>query len=116
MKRVLQAVVLSGILAVGSAFAGTEGHGVVKKIDPAKGVVTLKHDAIKSLGWPGMTMDFAVKDKAALSSLKPEQAVSFDLEQEKGGRYVITQIRNEASAHASLPQEAGSQGGHHHGM
>ncbi len=94
MKRVLQAVVLSGLIAAGSALAQVhEGHGVVKKVDPAKGTVTLKHEAIKSLEWPGMTMDFPVKDKAVLSKLKPEQAVTFSLEQEKPGRYVITQIK-----------------------
>lgn len=94
MKRMVQAVLLSGLIAAGSAFAQSyEGHGVVKKVDPAKGTVTLKHEAIKSLNWPGMTMDFPVKERAVLSNLKPEQAVKFELQQEKGGRYVITRIQ-----------------------
>ena len=93
MKRVLQAVLLSGLIAAGSALAQTyQGNGVVKKVDPAKGSVTLKHEAITPLNWPGMTMDFPVKDKKALSALKPEQAVKFELQQEKG-HYVITRIQ-----------------------
>ena len=118
MKRMLQAVLFSGLIAAGSALAQSyEAHGVVKKVDPAKGTVTLKHEAIKSLNWPGMTMDFPVKEKSLISSLKPEQAVKFELQQEKG-RYVITHIKSDA--HADMPM--GSQGGaadahgHGHGM
>ncbi len=118
MRRILQALMLSGLLAAGAAFAQSyEGHGVVKKVDPGKGTVTLKHEAIKALGWPGMTMDFPVKDKALLSSLKPEQAVNFDLEQEKPGRYVITHIASaERGAARANMQGQESHGSHGHGM
>ena len=93
MKRVLQAILLSGFIAASSALAQSyEGTGVVKKLDTAKGTVTLKHEAIKSLNWPGMTMDFPARDKALLSGLKPEQAVKFELQQQKG-TYVITRIK-----------------------
>jgi Cu(I)/Ag(I) efflux system periplasmic protein CusF len=80
------------------SFAGlvfAQGHqatGVVKRIDAAAGVVSLKHDPIKSLGWPGMTMDFSVRDKKLLQGLKPEQKVSFEFVEEKS-RYVITSIK-----------------------
>lgn len=93
MKRVMQAIVLSGLMIVGSAWAQTyQGAGVVKKVDPAKGSVTLKHEAIADLNWPAMTMDFPVRDKAMLGTLKTEQAVKFELRQEKG-HYVITTIK-----------------------
>lgn len=38
--------------------------GTTKKIDVAKGTVTFTHDPIPDLGWPLMTMNFSVKDKA----------------------------------------------------
>ena len=112
MKRMLQVVFLSGLIAAGSALAQSyEGAGVVKKVNPAKGTVTLKHEAIKSLNWPGMTMDFPVKEKGLLSTLKPEQAVKFELQQEKG-HYVITHITNEA-AHGA---PGGAKEAHGHPM
>ena len=91
VKFLLKVVLVS--LFAGAAYAQShQATGVVKRIDPAKGVVALKHDPIKSLGWPGMTMDFSVRDKKLLTGLKPEQKVSFEFVDEKG-RYVITGVK-----------------------
>jgi Cu/Ag efflux protein CusF len=83
--------------AKGARSAGTEtkhsAAGVVKKVDAAKGTVTLAHDPIKSLNWPAMTMDFPVRDKASLAKLKPEQKVEFELVEEKKASYVISRIK-----------------------
>jgi len=89
MKRV--AVLLAGLAIAWPAFAH-EGVGVIKGMDQDKGTVTLKHEAIKSLNWPGMTMKFDVRDKKLLSGVKPEQKVSFDFVEEKG-RYVINSMK-----------------------
>ena len=67
--------------------------GVVKKVDAARGTVTLAHEPIKSLNWPAMTMDFQVRDKASLARLKPEQKIEFELVEEKKGSYVISRIK-----------------------
>lgn len=69
-----------------------QATGVVKGVNAAKGVVMLKHDPVKSLNWPGMTMEFAVRDKKLLEGLKPEQKVSFEFVQEKSAS-VITSIK-----------------------
>lgn len=66
--------------------------GVVKKIDSAKGTVTLAHGAVKELKWPAMTMDFAVKDKQRLAKLKPGQKVEFKMIEQPKGQYLITEI------------------------
>ena len=81
--------------AGGTAVAQTThpATGVVKKIDVAKGTVTLAHEPIKSLKWPAMTMDFCVRDKASLATLKPEQKIEFELIEEKKGSYVINRIK-----------------------
>lgn len=77
----------------GVVFAQThQATGVVKRVDAAKGVVTLKHDPVKSLNWPGMTMDFGVRDKKLLDGLKPEQKIRFEFVQEKSAS-VITSIK-----------------------
>jgi len=91
MKFLLGLIVLLSFSAV--AFAQThQATGVVKRIDAAKGVVSLKHDPVKSLNWPGMTMDFGVRDKKLLEGLKPEQKVKFEFVQEKSAS-VITSIK-----------------------
>ena len=80
-------------LFAGTAYAQShQAMGVVKRIDPAKGVVSLKHDPVKSLNWPGMTMDFNVRDPKQLAGVKLNQEVKFELVEEKG-RYVITSIK-----------------------
>lgn len=91
MKFLLKVVLV--LLSVGTAFAQShQATGVVKRIDAAKGVVSLKHDPIKSLNWPGMTMDFNVRDPKLLAGIKPDQQVKFEFVEEKG-RYVITSMK-----------------------
>ena len=69
-----------------------KGTGVVTNVDRAGGKVTLKHDPIKSLNWPTMTMAFAVKDKAMLNSLEKDRKVDFEFVQQ-GQQFVITSIK-----------------------
>ena len=91
MKLLLKVVLV--LLFAGTAFAQNhQGTGVVKRIDAAKGVVSLKHGPVKSLNWPGMTMDFNVRDPKLLAGVKPDQQVKFEFVEDKG-RYVITSIK-----------------------
>jgi Cu(I)/Ag(I) efflux system periplasmic protein CusF len=66
--------------------------GIVKKVDSAGLRITLRHEPIAALGWPAMTMPFAVKDRKILESLRPDQKVEFTFVQ-NGGAPVITAIR-----------------------
>lgn len=68
------------------------GTGVVKKIDQAKGTVTLAHGPIETLKWPAMTMSFKVADKGLLQQLKPDSKVAFSFAQQ-GRDYVITSVK-----------------------
>ena len=91
MKFLLRLMVLLSF--AGIAFAQThQATGVVKRIDADKGVVSLKHDPVKSLNWPGTTMNFNVRDPKLLAGVKPEQAVKFEFVEDKG-RYVITGLK-----------------------
>jgi len=91
MKFLLKMVPV--FLLAGAAFAQShQATGVVKRIDTTKGVVSLKHDPVKSLNWAGMTMDFSVRDPKLLAGVKPDQQVKFEFVEEKG-RYVITRIK-----------------------
>lgn len=68
------------------------GAGTVRKIDAAKGMVTLAHGPIASLNWPAMTMSFKLKDEALAKGIKAGDAVDFELVQ-SGGDYVVTHLR-----------------------
>ncbi len=72
--------------------AAHKATGVVKKIDPKSGAVTLAHDPVKSLNWPAMTMGFQVKDKALLDNLQPGKKIEFEFVQQ-GKDYVITAVK-----------------------
>jgi Cu(I)/Ag(I) efflux system protein CusF len=69
-----------------------KGTGVVTRIDRNAGKLTLKHDPIKSLNWPAMTMAFEVKDKALLDKAKQGDKVEFSLVQ-SGNKHIITDIK-----------------------
>ncbi len=89
MKRFLFALVLAAFAA--AAFAQHNATGVVTK-PPANGKVTIKHDPVPSLKWPGMTMGFVVKDKAVADKLKPGAKIEFQFVQE-GRDYIVTSVK-----------------------
>ena len=69
------------------------GVGKVVGVDKANLTVKLAHEAIKSLSWPGMTMDFKVAKVALLDGLKAGDAVAFDLGKgDKLGQWQIIHI------------------------
>jgi Cu(I)/Ag(I) efflux system protein CusF len=94
VKRIV--IALAAVLLIGTApdlLAGKQDEpppvthtasGVVKKVEPGMGRITLHHDPIAALGWPSMTMPFNVKDRKILASVKPEQKVQFDFVQVNG--------------------------------
>ncbi|HEU4350519.1 MAG TPA: copper-binding protein [Burkholderiales bacterium] len=96
MKHRVRAWAVAVLFLAAVPMAGAQqvhkATGVVTGIDRSAGKVTLKHDPIASLNWPGMTMAFAVKDKALLDKLAKDKKVEFELVQQ-GQQYVITSIK-----------------------
>lgn len=68
-----------------------QGRGTVNKVNTAAGKINISHEAISSLKWPKMTMDFDVQDKSALDGIKPGMKVDFELAKLTGG-YRITRL------------------------
>jgi len=89
VKRFLLALLL-GAFAI-TAFAQHKATGIVTRA-PANGTVTIKHDPVPSLKWPGMTMGFVVKDKALADQLKPGAKIEFEFVQD-GRDYVVTSVK-----------------------
>ncbi len=69
-----------------------KGQGTVNSVDAKAGKVNLTHGPIATLKWPGMTMDFQVKDTAVLKGITPGQKVEFNIAQTGQSQFVITRI------------------------
>lgn len=78
-------------LAQETATQAHQGRGKVNKVDADSGKTNITHEAIKSLKWPKMTMDFTVQNKSALAGIKPGMQVEFELVK-FGSGYRITNI------------------------
>lgn len=117
MKIKLAMAVFAALFSFG--FAGllqaAEQHevsGVVKAVKTDVKRLTISHGPIKSLGMDGMTMDFAVYDPAMLDEVKPGHKVSFMMEVDKKGNFIIMDIEDKGAA-ADTPMDM-HEGNHHH--
>lgn len=68
-----------------------QGKGVVEAVNQSKGTVTIKHQAITSIGWPAMTMTFKADPPSLLQSVKVGEKVNFTL-QPAGMNSTVTAI------------------------
>ena len=84
---------------------GHQAQGVLEAINN-DGSVSITHHPIKSLGWPGMTMDFALANTALVSGIKPGSKIDFEIVERGKDEWVITKL-------SSTTQEA-SHAEHHH--
>jgi Cu/Ag efflux protein CusF len=73
--------------------AHAQGTGTVNSVDASGHKINLTHGPIPRLGWPGMTMDFAVAPAVDLRTLKPGTRVNFTIEQGDGGTYEIQSVK-----------------------
>ena len=75
-----------------TAVQAHKAEGVANSVDLQHGKINLTHGPVKSLGWPGMTMDFTVKDKAILKGINPGQKVEFEVVKEGPGKFYVNRI------------------------
>jgi len=68
------------------------GTGKVTALDAHAGTIELDHEQIPALGWPAMTMEFGVADKALLKGLKPGDRVDFEVAARGPNEYVIQRL------------------------
>lgn len=69
-----------------------KGTGKVVAVNREKLSIKLAHEAIKSLDWPGMTMDFSIAKASLLDGFKVDDAVRFELRQLKSKKWEIVKI------------------------
>lgn len=74
-----------------AAGVGHQGQGVLDEIYE-DGSVGITHEAIRSLGWPGMSMDFELANSSLIKGIKPGSKISFEIVERKPGEWVITRL------------------------
>ncbi len=72
---------------------GIAATGKVVSVDTAKHIIKIKHDPIKALNWPIMTMLFTADSGVDLSNVKEGDAVSFTLKPVGKDDYTISTIK-----------------------
>ena len=91
MIKIGVATLLSLSAAFG-AFAEEFTKGVVNKVDTKAKKVTIKHEDLKNLDMPAMTMVFRVEDPALLEKLKEGSNIEFIAER-VNGKLTVTQVK-----------------------
>ncbi|MBA1349380.1 copper-binding protein [Rhizobium indicum] len=91
MIKISVAVLLSASAAFG-AFAQEFTKGVVNKVDAKANKVTIKHEELKNLDMPAMTMVFRVEDPALLERLKEGSKIEFVAER-VNGKLTVTEVK-----------------------
>ncbi|MGO7632679.1 copper-binding protein [Rhizobium leguminosarum] len=94
MKIALKITVaaLLSLSAAFGAFAQEFTKGVVNKVDTKAKKVTIKHEDLKGLDMPAMTMVFRVEDPALLEKLKEGSNIEFVAER-VNGKITVTQVK-----------------------
>ena len=86
-------VASAALLAANLALADTVyTKGVVKKVKPDDGKVTIIHEELVELDMPAMTMVFRVSDDAMFEQLEPGAEIEFVVERVKG-KLTVTDIK-----------------------
>jgi Cu/Ag efflux protein CusF len=62
----------------------------IRKVDPASGMVTLKHGALENVGMPPMTMAFKARDAAMLKQAHEGDKVKVRVENVGGTMTIVT--------------------------
>ncbi len=64
-------------------------EGTVESVDAKAGSVSIAHGPVPSLKWPGMTMEFKVKDPALLQGMKAGAKISFEFVEQAPGEWLV---------------------------
>lgn len=77
---------------------GHQAQGTLDSIN-TDGTVSITHGPIKSLGWPGMTMDFALTNSSLVAGIKPGSKITFELIERNPDEWVITRLQAQHGGH-----------------
>lgn len=89
---------MAGLIAMGTMVSGAMADetpwtkGTIKKIDTAQSKITIKHEPIKNLDMPAMTMIFFAPDASVLEGLKKGDRKQFEFG-DLNGRMILKQVK-----------------------
>ena len=94
MKHLIKFALAFGLVfgSVAGVVAAEYTKGYVKKINMKAGKVTIRHEELKNLDMPAMTMVFRTADKGMLESLKQGENIEFVAERVKG-KLTVTEVK-----------------------
>ncbi|MGO6838863.1 copper-binding protein [Rhizobium ruizarguesonis] len=95
MKTAIIKISLAALLSASAAFGACAQEftkGVVNKVDAKAKKVTIKHEDLKNLDMPAMTMVFRVEDSALLERLKEGSNIEFVAER-VNGKLTVTEVK-----------------------
>lgn len=81
-----------------AAMVSHQVQGTLNSIN-TDGTVSITHEPILSLKWPGMTMDFTLANSSLAEGIKPGSAISFELVERAPGEFVITKLQAQHGGH-----------------
>ena len=90
LKALLSAAAITAFATTAVAADYTKGQ--VKKIDAKSGKITIKHEELKNLDMPAMTMVFVAKDDDVMSKLVSGKSIEFVAERIKG-KLTVTEVK-----------------------
>lgn len=70
-------------------------NGQVKKVNTETNQITIRHEEIKSLDMPPMTMVYIAKNKSMLQGIKPGDQIKFTA-MSNGGKLYLTNLINDS--------------------
>ena len=95
MKLIKSLALVAGIAVSATAVLAEEvvwTKGEVVKVDLAQSKVTVKHEEIKNLDMPGMTMVFFAPEKSVIEGLKEGDKKDFEFG-DMNGRMIVKQVK-----------------------
>ncbi len=96
-QRFVALLLTSFIAGLAQASGSQTWHvGQVKKVDPVRQRLVLRHGELPEFDMPPMTMAYRVADAQWLESLRPEDEVEFQAAK-VGGYYTLTELRRKPS-------------------
>lgn len=91
-SKLMTAAMLFAFSITIPAWAAEMTAGMVKKVDEKLMKVTIKHEELKNLDMPSMTMVFAIADAAMLAKLKAGSKIKFTADR-VNGRLTVTEVQ-----------------------
>ncbi|MFZ5540640.1 MAG: efflux RND transporter periplasmic adaptor subunit, partial [Pseudomonadota bacterium] len=78
--------------AAGKVQIAHSARGRLDDVDAKTGTLVISHEAIPTLKWPAMTMEFAAANEAIAKAVKPGTPIAFEIVERKPGEWVVTKI------------------------